>query len=603
MWGYRTKLMMAGSTLGSESSERSELNHFLEVVHHISILNENRLTLSDLLHNAAHLIPDAWPKKTSVSVSLIFGDDSFQSGDTHLSGDTYTFSSEIEASRFKLSVTKKNEDFRKQEISLIDTLGTLLASKAERILSARSVEENKKMLDKAYKLAHIGTWEYDMIKHELHWSDITKQVHGFEADYVPDVESTIQLFKEGYHRETFAKTAYDAIENQVPFDVELKIISGKGDERWIRATGEPEYRNGECIRFYGISQNVTSRRKAEENLELNERRFKALVQHGMDMIAILDKDGNYKYVSPTSINVLNLSPDFFEDKNAFDLIHEADKNRIYSLFISLSVNESTQIKPFRFINADQEWRWLEGTVTNLCDDPAVGGYVINSRDITERQIKHEQIVESLKKKETLLAEIHHRIKNNLSVLTTMLQLQASDEGNEAVLDRLIDSIARIHTMASIHEQLYQSQNYSELDFGDRVKLLATNIKKTLQQRTNVHLVFRCEPLKISVDHALACSLVVNEVLTNIFKHAFQNREEGRIVLELNPFPKNGKPHLKISDNGVGLPDEFDPSKSESLGLSLIDMLSDQIADTYSFSSSGEGTEFSLTFKKEVLNQH
>ncbi|MGN8225520.1 sensor histidine kinase [Gracilimonas sp. BCB1] len=593
---------MANLNLESPSSENTIVSLYLDLIHQISKLDEHHLSIPDLLHKATNLIPDTWDETDQVAVQLSFNNASYQSGDDPKSGLSHTFSSDINLSEFRLSVKKNNVDFNKQESSLIDTIGTLITSKIERMLSAKSIEENERLLDKAYQLAHIGTWEYDMINHELHWSDITKQVHGFESDYKPDVESTIQLFKEGFHRDNFAKAAYDAIEHQVPFDLELKIISGKGDERWIRATGEPEYVNGQCIRFYGISQNVTDRRKAEEDLELNERRFKALVQHGMDMIAIFDEDANYKYVSPASNNVLNLPPAFFIGKNAFDLIHEDDKDRIYSLYNSLGVNESIRIEPFRFLNANEEWRWLEATATNLCDDPAVQGYVVNSRDVTERHVKHEQIVESLKKKETLLAEIHHRIKNNLSVLTTMLELQASDEQNEAVLNRLIDSIARIHTMASIHEQLYQSENYAELDFSDRIKLLATNIKKTLQTQAKVDLIFRCEPLHISVDHALACSLVVNEVLTNIFKHAFKDREEGRIVLELNPSPGESNPHLKISDDGVGLPKGFQASGSESLGLSLIDMLSDQIAETYSFSSKNKGTVFELTFNQGILNQ-
>lgn len=87
----------------------------------------------------------------------------------------------------------------------------------------------------------------------------------------------------------------------------------------------------------------------------------------------------------------------------------------------------TQLAPFRFLDAEDQWRWLEATITNMMNDPAVQGYVSNSRDVTERQIKQEQIIDSLKEKETLLAEVHHRVKNNLSVLTGLLQLQAADE--------------------------------------------------------------------------------------------------------------------------------------------------------------------------------
>src|SRR5690554_5167674 len=208
-----------------------------------------------------------------------------------------------------------------------------------------------KKLDKAYRLARVGTWEYDMITGELHWSDITKEVHGFGRDYRPDVESTIMLFKEGYHRETFAKAAFDAIEHEKPFDVELKIISGQGDERWIRATCEPEYEDGVCVRFYGISQNVTDRRKAQEDLQLNEQRFKALVQDGSDLITILDESLVYTYVSPTFKNVLGLAPESFMGKNALDYIHEGDRERVLERVQSLPAGKSVEIEPFRFADS------------------------------------------------------------------------------------------------------------------------------------------------------------------------------------------------------------------------------------------------------------
>lgn len=486
-----------------------------------------------------------------------------------------------------------------EETELIKIITSNIASKLSRICSRDRLREEQKLLDKAYKLAHIGTWEYDMINDVLTWSDMTKEVHGFESDYVPDVESTIALFKEGYHRDTFAEAAMNAIEHHIPFDIELKIISGKGDERWIRATGEPEYQDGVCTRFYGISQNVMERRKAEEEVELNNRRFNALVKHGMDMIAILDEDANYKFVSQASENVLGLPPSFFVDKNVFDRIHEEDQDRIRKQFEKLKPTESTQINAFRFMDVNSTWRWLEATVTNLVNDPAVKGYVSNSRDITERQLKQEDILDSLKEKETLLSEIHHRIKNNLSVLTGMLQLQAAQENNEEVIKRLFDSVARINTMASIHEILYKTNDFSGIEISERIKLLAQYIKRSMENDTaEVSIDFQCEPVDLTVEYALPCCLIANEVITNIFKHAFNDRSSGNIRITLEQTDVADFMKLTISDNGNGLPDGFDPAKSDSLGLTLIKMLTEQIKANYFYQSNSDGTSFNLLFKKE-----
>lgn len=460
--------------------------------------------------------------------------------------------------------------------------------------------ESERSLDKAYKLAHIGTWEYDMLSGKLHWSDVTKEVHGFGHEYEPDVESTIQLFKEGFNRKTFGRTANDAIEKEIPFDVELKIISGQGDERWIRATGEPEYKDGICVRFYGISQDVSGRRKAEENLQFNEQRFKALVQDGSDMMAILDEDSNYKYVSTTSETVLGIPSKLFIDTNAFDHIHEDDKERILKHLSELSVKKRIKIEPFRFADSQGNWRWIETTITNLMKDPAVGGLVANSRDVTKQKLQQQQIFDALKEKEILLAEIHHRVKNNLAVISGLLQLQAFDleENNGGIADKLFDSVVRIKTISNIHEQLYQSNSFSKLEFAKNINQLVSGILKTFQSEKHINVDYQCEPLKLNIIQALPCSLIVNEIITNILKHAFQGRENGNILISLSEPAKKGQIVLAIKDSGIGLPQNFDVRNTDSLGLNLIDELSRQLKADYKFTSSDEGTLFTLQFEKE-----
>ena len=586
----------------SPASAQNEIKKVTNLFNHITRLDEMELNVGGLLNEAVSIIYSAWITNSEIAVRIEYNGKRYSSQDFKEVKWDITSEAHIHDELYlKLHIyCLENCAFTEAEQQLSDVLASKLAVKLKRVLDHNEMQENRELLDKAYKLARIGTWEYDMINDKLHWSDVTKEVHGFESDYEPDVESTVQLFKEGYHRDTFAKAASDAIEREKPFDVELKIISGKGDERWIRATGFPEYKNGKCTRFYGISQNVTEWRKAEEEVELNDRRFKALVRHGMDMIAILNEEGDFIFVSPTSLNVLGIPAESFNGENAFDHIHEADRDRVFRQFTALPLKETTKIKPFRYKDANEEWKWLEATITNLTDDHAVKGYVVNSRDITERQIKQEQIIGSLREKETLLSEIHHRIKNNLSVLTGLLQLQATQENNEEVINRLFDSVARIQTMASIHEQLYQSNNFGSIELGDRLQLLAINIKKSFQSQTNVELNFQCEPTHLPVPQALPCSLIANEVITNIFKHAFKGRPEGTITIELSKVDVEGYHKMQITDNGVGLPEGFKPDKRKSLGVSLINMLAGQLHAEYSFESTENGTVFTLLFKKGTI---
>ncbi|MEX2632855.1 MAG: PAS domain S-box protein [Balneolales bacterium] len=464
------------------------------------------------------------------------------------------------------------------------------------------MEEKQDLLDKAYKLANIGTWEYDLKTQHLSWSTITKEVHGFGPEYVPDVESTVQLFKEGYNRDVFAQAVANALEHFKPFDVELKIISGQGDERWIRATGEPEFKEGVCIRFYGISQNVSNRKQAEEDIKYNEQRFKALVQDGSDLIAILDESANYLYVSPTSLKVLGIPAEYFIGKNAFTFIHTDDIQRVSDNLNELPMHNQTHIEPFRFADKDGNWRWIESTVTNMMEDPAVRGLVVNSRDVTDQISNQQRLIISLKEKETLLAEIHHRVKNNLAVVSGLMQLQAFDEENNEVKGRLYDCVVRIKTMANIHEQLYQSESFSQLKLADNIRVLVSDIIETFQLEIPLDITYQCESVELNIVQAIPFSLIINEIITNILKHAFLGRNAGAIEITLLEHKKKNQIKLIIKDNGVGLPDDFSIADSSSLGLNLIYDLSDQLKAVNDFNSSEGGTIFTLQFEKSDVNR-
>lgn len=547
---------------GAESTPAGEsLRKQTRLFHEISQLNEEGFTTGELLEQATGMICSNWINAGDSAVRVSHDDQEYSCGSPDEFHDYISAESALsDGSKLDLKIYYgEKQDFTENEKNLCMVVTDILSAKLNRCIAQGKLEEEQQRLDKAYKLAHIGTWEYDIIDDKLSWSGVTKEVHGFGPDYEPDVESTIMLFKEGYHRDTFAQAAKDAIERGIPFDVELKIISGQGDERWIRATGEPEYEDGECVRFYGISQNVTGRRKAEEDLEYSERRFKALVKHSQDLLTIMDESGDVTFSGRASEKVLGFGQNFFLGKNVFEFIHPDDLSRVKQQYYSLKPGHSVNVKPFRFPNINREWCWLESTITNLLEDPAVQGYVINSRDVTDRVQKQEELLDSLKEKDTILAEIHHRIKNNLTALTNILQLQVAEEDNERVLKRLLDSIARIHTMASIHEHLYMQNHYSSIDFSDRLVLLAKDIRKTMQSDTEVELNFQLLPVEVPVEFASNCFLVLNEVLTNIFKHAFKGRTKGEIEISLEKLTADDRYLLQICDNGTG----FDKKKQSS----------------------------------------
>ncbi|MEX2397674.1 MAG: PAS domain S-box protein, partial [Balneolales bacterium] len=375
-------------------------------LYRISNLNEKELSVDELLKEAVTILPDGWQYPDLTEAFIKYDDKKYIT--PHYTDTMWKLSAEAVVSNgatlaIKVVCLKKNP-FPHGEQTFINTIAKHLALKIDQILAQENLERNQQILDKAYRLARIGTWEYDMSAGNLQWSQVTKRVYGLDNDHIPDLETTINLFKKGIDRTTYRKVIHDAIEYKIPFDVELKIISGQGDERWIRATGVPEYRNGVCTRLYGFSQNISERKKAVGELQFSERRFKALVQGGSDLIAIFDEEFRYTYMSPSSETVLGIPAGDLIGTYALENVHKDDKQRVVNDLSNLfATRKRLKIEPYRFADSKGSWRWIETTIINMIKDPTIGGLVTNSRDVTEQKLQQQQLLDSLKEKETLLA--------------------------------------------------------------------------------------------------------------------------------------------------------------------------------------------------------
>jgi len=175
---------------------------------------------------------------------------------------------------------------------------------------------------------------------------------------------------------------------------EANFISGKGRDMVLEISLVPLKENDVIKGIYGIAKDITKNKKIKEALLQSERKFKAMVQEGSDLIGILDLEGKYKFVSETSTNVLGIPPEEFIGKIAFDYIHPEDQERVVQEFSKLEIQKQIEINPFRFKNTGGEWRWVETKATNLFDDPSVDGIVTNSRDVTDHINAQKAIKES-----------------------------------------------------------------------------------------------------------------------------------------------------------------------------------------------------------------
>lgn len=219
------------------------------------------------------------------------------------------------------------------------------------------------------------------------------------------------------------------------------------------------------------------------------------------------------------------------------------------------------------------------------------------RDITERRHAEERLQASLREKEALLKEIHHRVKNNLQVTSSLLRLQSDYIQDPAARDMFAESQNRIRSMALVHEKLYKSSDLSRINFADYIDSLASLLFRSFGVDTG-QIKFQLDHSNIflSVETAVPCGLIINELLSNCFKHAFKDMRGGEIRVEVC-LESEHTVEFTVADNGLGLPKGFDLEKMDTLGLQLVRTLVKQLDGTIEIHGEA-GTSFTVRFSKE-----
>jgi two-component sensor histidine kinase len=247
-------------------------------------------------------------------------------------------------------------------------------------------------------------------------------------------------------------------------------------------------------------------------------------------------------------------------------------------------------------------QWV-GTCTDIDDRKRAEATLKDAHATLERRV-HERTSElaaTLREREIMLQEINHRVKNNLQVISSLINMQEREVKDGAVRSALQECRARIQTIALIHEKLYQSADYSSVPFSEYARNLATNIVHVAGvSPTAIALHLEIEPLSLAVDKAIPCGLLLNELITNALKHAFPNARRGTVRVELRR-AGDREAVLAVGDDGIGLPAQFDLAQSSSFGVQLVTTLVEQLGGRLEITRSG-GTTFSVTFPVEAQTQ-
>ena len=353
---------------------------------------------------------------------------------------------------------------------------------------------------------------------------------------------------------------------------------------------------------FAFIRDISARKEAEEALRESEEQYRLLFDEMLSGFAlheiICDEDGkpvDYRFL------VVNSAFEELTGLKADNLIGK-------TVLEVLPVVEPFWIERYGRVALQGEIAQFEGYSAGVGKHyearafcPELGKFAVMFHDISERKQAERRLKKLLQEKEILLAEMHHRVKNNLQIITSLLGLQAREITDEHFLAAFEESRNRINSMALVHEQLYRAGEYARIEIADYIDQLASTLFNMYQvDRELIQLQIDAEGVYLDLEKAIPCGLLLNELISNSLKYAFPNAEKGEILIKLTG--KDEKMILEVGDDGVGIPANFNLETSQSLGLQLVNLLTAHDLNGSIELERNKGTQFRIEFPVQTRNE-
>jgi PAS domain S-box-containing protein len=484
----------------------------------------------------------------------------------------------------------------------VSTVGTLLLSalavSGERSLATawvHELEHRETLMRQAEALAHLGSFDFDLEGDKLEWSDELFRIYGADPG---SFRPTYLAFLHSVHpddRIMVETTIASAIRAIGPFALELRVVRDDGSTRDIRLRGRvfPD-EHGQPYRVIGCCQDVTETKRAEAT----RARLAAIVEASEDAIVGLAPDGTIETWNPAAARLLGYSEPEALGRPCQDLVPDDMREELGRILEK--VRSGTHVSHYELVHRRRDETVFVASVTMFAVLDSRGrvssiGKIM--RDITPQKIAEDSLRESLVEKEVLLREIHHRVKNNLQVVSSLLNIQVETEPSEAARRGLLESQRRVQSMALVHQLLYRSHDLGSIDIAEYLSTLVDQLADTYRRGLGtIDINVETPPIRLDVDHAIPCGLIVNELVTNALVHAFPDNRSGTIAVKVGY--TNGVLELEVRDSGVGLPANFRLDESHTFGLQIARTLALQLDGTMELTTDA-GTCVRITFPLET----
>lgn len=458
----------------------------------------------------------------------------------------------------------------------------------------RQIRENEYWLKESQRIGRLGSYTFDIKNNSFTCSEVLDHIFGMSKDSEKTLETWSNLVVPEQRAEMLDYFMNYVFLERQPFDKEYEIIRANDNERcWVWGHGELIFdEDGVPVTMFGIIQDINDRKKAEEILRRSEIEYRDTLNAVPDMVFVVDE----------TLRVLTVNRAFREEYIRLGFSDSFPGKKITAIIPLISSNLIETIQyTFRKgsgvvisekIDLHEKSIYAEFRIIPFIKSKKVNKVIVLIRDRSKEAEIEELKVKNLEQKEVLLREIHHRVKNNLSIVISLLNFQLRKH-TDPTLNRIIQDIQmRIRSMALIHEHLYFSETLDRIPLAAYIIALTLFIKSSFNKPL-VHLESRLDPMDVKIEKALPLGLIINELLTNAYKYAFPGDRKGEIMVYMK---KEGTEmvSLHIKDNGIGLPQAVSMESEKSLGLFIVNLLVEQLEGKIEIIREN-GTEFILRF--------
>ncbi len=501
--------------------------------------------------------------------------------------------------------------------------------------TCQDITEKKKLedlLDKANNLARIGSYEVDLQKNTLYWSDITKQIHEVESDFIPDVETALDFYKAGTSRNLIVSAMKDALENNTPLDLELQIVTAKGNERWVKVIGEAICIDGKCIRLYGSFQDIDKLKNAEIKIRESEFCYRQIVETAQEGVWLIDEHNKTTFVNSKMCEILGYEVNEMMGKEIYDFMDAKGIEIAKDLMKKKKQGHAGHDK-FRYISKSGKEVWTKVSANPLFnEDDSYKGALAMVTDITLEMQHEKEIRKNTEERELLIRELTkslHDLKqfsfitshnfraplSNLVGLLTLLDYSTLSESNREIVKMFETTTNQLNkTINDLIKILIVRNNVN-------VNITENNISIILNEVCNT-LAYNLEEAKCTIHTNLEVEVIafnqlyLQSILMNLLTNAIKYRSADR-QLQINistTLDASGKVVLIVNDNGVGIDLErhgnnifglyqrfHSAEDGEGLGLFIVkSQITAMGGSIHVESEVDKGTSFTITFKDKML---